>query len=118
MFYAEALAEYFIGTGALTIEYTVQFIYVLGAMMPLLAVEFAIGGALRGAGDTRFPLITTILGLLVMRCGLAAIAAYLGLPVIWVYAALIGDYVLKGVMLIWRFRQGRWKTIIPENPTY
>ena len=118
MVFAEALATYFIGDGELTIEYTVQFIYVLGAMMPLLAVEFAIGGALRGAGDTRFPLIATILGLLVMRCGLAAVAAYFGLPVIWVYAALIGDYVLKGAMLIWRFRQGRWKTIIPENPAY
>ena len=56
MIYAQALAKYFIGDGDLTIEYTVQFIYVLGAMMPLLAVEFAIGGALRGAGDTRFPL--------------------------------------------------------------
>ena len=118
MIYAQALAKYFIGSGDLTIEYTVQFIYVLGAMMPLLAVEFAIGGALRGAGDTRFPLIATILGLLVMRCGLAAIAAYLGLPVIWVYAALVGDYILKGALLIWRFRQGRWKTIIPENPVY
>jgi putative MATE family efflux protein len=118
MVFAEVLATYFIGDGDLTIEYTVQFIYVLGAMMPLLAVEFAIGGALRGAGDTRFPLITTILGLLVVRCGLAAVAAYFGLPVIWVYAALIGDYVLKGGMLIWRFRQGRWKTIIPENPAY
>ena len=118
MVFAEALATYFIGDGELTIEYTVQFIYVLGAMMPLLAVEFAIGGALRGAGDTRFPLIATILGLLVMRCGLAAIAAYFGLSVIWVYAALIGDYVLKGAMLIWRFRQGRWKTTIPENPAY
>ena len=50
-----------------------------------------------------------------MRCGLAAIAAYLGAPVIWVYAALIGDYVLKSIMLIWRFRQGRWKTIVPES---
>ena len=118
MVFAETLATYFIGDGDLTIEYTVQFIYVLGAMMPLLAVEFAIGGALRGAGDTRFPLITTILGLLVVRCGLAAVAAYFGLPVIWVYAALIGDYVLKGAMLIWRFRQGRWKTIIPEDPAY
>ena len=118
MVFAEALATYFIGDGDLTIEYTLQFIYVLGAMMPLLAVEFAIGGALRGAGDTRFPLITTILGLLVVRCGLAAVAAYFGLPVIWVYAALIGDYVLKGAMLIWRFRQGRWKTINPENPAY
>ncbi|MBL6815404.1 MAG: MATE family efflux transporter [Pseudomonadales bacterium] len=118
MVFAEALATYFIGDGELTIAYTVQFIYVLGAMMPLLAVEFAIGGALRGAGDTRFPLIATILGLLVMRCGLAAVAAYFGLPVIWVFAALIGDYVLKGAMLIWRFRQGRWKTIIPEHPAY
>jgi len=118
MYFAQALAEYFIGSGAQTIAYTVQFIYILGAMMPLLAVEFAIGGALRGAGDTRFPLITTILGLLVMRCGLAALAAYFALPVIWVYAALIGDYVLKGVMLIWRFRQGRWKTLIPDNPAY
>ena len=105
MIYAQALAKYFIGSGDLTIEYTVQFIYVLGAMMPLLAVEFAIGGALRGAGDTRFPLIATILGLLVMRCGLAAVAAYLGLAVIWVYAALVGDYILKGALLIWRFRQ-------------
>lgn len=118
MFYAQALAEYFIGTGPQTIAYTVQFIYILGAIMPLLAVEFAIGGALRGAGDTRFPLVATVMGLLVMRCGLAALAAYLGLPVIWVYAALIGDYVLKGMMLIWRFRQGRWKTIIPEKLPY
>jgi Na+-driven multidrug efflux pump len=86
-------------------------------MMPLLAVEFAIGGALRGAGDTRFPLVTTVLGLLVMRCGLAAIAAYLGAPVVWVYAALVGDYVLKSIMLIWRFRQGRWKTIVPDSYT-
>ena len=118
MIYAQALAKYFIGDGDLTIDYTVQFIYVLGAMMPLLAVEFAIGGALRGAGDTRFPLVATILGLLVIRCGLAAVAAYLRLPVVWVYTALVGDYILKGVLLVWRFHQGRWKTIIPANPVY
>ena len=93
---------------------TVQFIYLLGAMMPLLAVEFAIGGSLRGAGDTRFPLVATILGLLVMRCGLAALATYLGLAVFWVYAALVGDYLLKGSMLIWRFYRGRWKTVVPD----
>ena len=80
-------------------------------IMPLLAIDFAIGGALRGAGDTRFPLMTTILGLIVMRCGLAALATYLGLPVFWVYAALVGDYLLKGMMLVWRFYGGRWKTI-------
>ena len=115
--FAQQLAAYFIGDDAKTIEYTVQFIYLLGAMMPLLAVEFAIGGSLRGAGDTRFPLIATVLGLLVMRCGLAALAVYLQLAVFWVYAALVGDYVLKGTLLIWRFRKGKWKKIVP-NKTY
>ena len=83
--------------------------------MPLMAIEFAIGGALRGAGDTRFPLISTVLGLLVMRCGIAALATWMGLPVVYVYAALIGDYCLKGALLIWRFHQGRWKTVVSSE---
>ncbi len=31
-------------------------------MLPLLGVDMAIGGSLRGAGDTRFPLMTSFLG--------------------------------------------------------
>jgi putative MATE family efflux protein len=112
IFFAEALATFFLGDEPLTILYTVQFIYVLGSMMPLLAVDFAIGGALRGAGDTRFPLVATFLGLIGMRCGLAALATFMGLPVFWVYAALVGDYLLKAALLIWRFRSGRWRTIV------
>ena len=112
---ADELAAFFLGDASLTITYTVQFIYVLGAAMPLMAVEFALGGALRGAGDTRFPLMATIIGLLVMRCGLAAIATYLGLAVVYVYAALIGDYMVKGAMLVWRFRRGKWKTVVSNT---
>ena len=113
--FAEQLVTFFIGDEPLTIAYTVQFIYMLGAMMPLLAVEFAIGGSLRGAGDTRFPLMATVLGLLGMRCGLAALATYLGLPVVYVYASLIGDYLLKGALLIWRFHRGKWKTLVTSE---
>ena len=117
IYWANEMATFFIGDEPLTITYTVQFIYMLGAMMPLMAVEFAIGGALRGAGDTRFPLYATICGLLVMRCGLAAVFTYFGLPVVYVYAALIGDYILKGIMLLWRFHRGKWKTVV-ANPDY
>jgi putative MATE family efflux protein len=113
--FAKDLTSYFVGDEPLTIAYTVQFIYILGAMMPLMAVEFAIGGALRGAGDTRFPLISTILGLLVMRCGLAGLATYFGLPVVYVYASIIGDYLLKSTLLIWRFHKGKWKTIVSSE---
>lgn len=115
--FAADLAAYFIGDEPLTVRYTVVLIYVLGAMMPLLAVEFALGGALRGAGDTRFPLLATFLGLIGMRCVLAAAFTYLDLPVVWVYGAMVGDYLLKTVMLIARFRRGRWRTAVSmEEP--
>ncbi len=112
IYFARDLATFFIGNDPVTIQYTVEFTYVLGAMMPLMAVDFAIGGSLRGAGDTRFPMVTTFCGLIGMRCTLAAVFTYAGLPVRWVYAALIGDYVLKGIMQLWRFRSGRWKYIV------
>jgi len=108
---AEQLARFFLGDEPLTIRYTVEFTRILGAMMPLLAVEFAIGGSLRGAGDTRFPLIATFFGLIGMRCGLAALFTFLQLPVIWVYGAIVGDYLLKGALLLWRFHTGRWRTL-------
>ena len=111
-FFARDITGVVLSDEPLTAEYTVQFIWLLGAMMPLMAVEFTIGGALRGAGDTRFPLLATVLGLLVMRCGLAAVATYLELPVFYVYASLVGDYMLKGVMLVWRFHRGKWKTLV------
>jgi len=109
--FANELAGFFLGDESLTITYTVQFIYIMGAATPLMAIEFSIGGSLRGAGDTRFPLMATFLGLIGMRCGLAAIATYLGVPVFWVYAGLLGDYLLKGILLTMRFRGGRWKTV-------
>ena len=112
IYFARDLAAFFIGNDVDTIQHTVEFTYVLGAMMPLMAVDFAIGGSLRGAGDTRFPMLATFFGLIGMRCTLAAIFTYFGLPVRWVYAALIGDYVLKGAMLLWRFQSGRWKYVV------
>ena len=81
------------------------------AMLPLLGVDMAIGGSLRGAGDTRFPLITSFLGLIGVRCALAATFALLHVPVVWVYSSIIGDYMLKGSMLVLRFKSGRWKHV-------
>ena len=68
-----------------------------------------------GAGDTRFPLMTSFLGLIGMRCGLATLFVLLHLPVVWVYSSIIGDYMLKGSLLIWRFQSGRWKRVLPER---
>ncbi len=107
-YFAPELAHFFLGDEKLTVHYTTQLTYILAAMLPLLGVDFAIGGSLRGAGDTRFPLFSTFSGLIAMRCGLSAIFVLAGLPVVWVYASMIGDYILKASLLIWRFHSGRW----------
>ena len=114
--FAEPLARFFLGDEPLTVHYTVQMTWIMAAMMPLLAVEFGIGGSLRGAGDTRTPLIATFVGLIGVRCTFAALFTFLGLPVFWVYATLIGEYFVKSVMLLRRFRSGRWKTMARLEP--
>jgi Na+-driven multidrug efflux pump len=108
--FAEPIARFLLDDPEV-VRLTVVFIYILGAMQPLMAIEFTIGGALRGAGDTRFPLLTTITGLLLIRGSTAGIFLWLGLSVEWIFAALIADYIVKATMLVHRFRGGRWKTI-------
>ncbi len=97
------------------VAHTVTFIYIMSLAQPLMAIEFTLGGCLRGAGDTRFPLITTMVGLIGVRVGLAALFAYLGLSVDWIFGALIGDYIVKAIMIIVRFRSGKWKQIFSES---
>ena len=104
----------FMSKDPIVVGYTISFIYILGAMMPLMAIDFSIGGALRGAGDTRHPLRATLVGLIVMRCGLAILFAWLHFSVIWIYGALIGDYLAKGAILLMRYRSGRWRKVFQK----
>lgn len=97
------------------IRLTVAFIYIMALAQPLMAIEFTLGGCLRGAGDTRFPLLTTMCGLIGVRVLLAAIFTYMALPVTWIYGALLGDYLIKAVMLTHRFRSGKWKQIFVDS---
>ena len=93
------------------VSLTVVFIYILGLVQPLMAIEFSLSGALRGAGDTRWPLISVISGFIGVRLTLATLFWWLGLSVEWVYAALIGDYIVKSIVLTVRFGGGRWQTL-------
>jgi Na+-driven multidrug efflux pump len=81
-----------------------------------MAIEAALGGALRGAGDTRFPLFAVLAGLMGARVPLAALFAWRGWPVEWIYGALIADYVVKALLLTGRFRSGRWQHAVARPP--
>ena len=108
---AEPIARFVIDDDEV-VRLAVVFIYILALVQPLMALEFCLGGALRGAGDTRVPLVVVLAGMLVVRSSLAGLATWLGLPVEWVFAALIGDYMVKTILLARRFRSGKWQKAI------
>ena len=108
--FAEPVAAFMIDDPEV-VRLTVVFIFCLGACQPLMAIEFTLGGSLRGAGDTRFPLLVVLTGLVGVRVVLSAFFAWLALPVEWIFAALIADYLVKAGMLVFRFRSGRWQTL-------
>ena len=112
--FATEIAAYLIDDEEV-VRLTVAFIYIMALVQPLMAVEFTLGGCLRGAGDTRFPLITTMVGLCGIRVGLAGLFVLLDLSVEWIYAALIGDYLIKAIMLCYRFQGNKWQQVFHES---
>jgi putative MATE family efflux protein len=87
----------------------VSFIRVLAAAQPLMAIDFTLAGALRGAGDTRFPLVTVLVGFYGCRLGTAWVAAgWLQLGLFWLWCALLADYLVRCALKGVRFGRGRW----------
>ena len=69
-------------------------------------------GALRGAGDTRFPLLSLMTGLFVFRLGGALVLLHFFDPdIVQVWSCLLADYSVKAVLLLLRFHRGRWQDL-------
>ena len=105
--FAEPLARYMIDNDEV-VRLTVIFIWLLGSMQPLMAIEFSLGGALRGAGDTKTPLVITLTCLLFIRVFLAVIFFLLDARVEVIFSTLVADYVVKGFLYVARFKSDRW----------
>ena len=109
--YSRELSTFFINDVDV-VNKAVIFVWILGIMQPFMAIEFSIGGAVRGAGDTKSPLIITLIGLVLVRVPLALLFYNLGLSIEWIYATLIADYFLKGVLLAIRYKSRRWMKVL------
>ncbi|MEJ2734491.1 MAG: MATE family efflux transporter [Anaerolineae bacterium] len=84
----------------------------VGLIQPLLAASMVFSGGLRGAGDTRWPMMITGGSIWLVRLPLAYLFALVldwGLPGAWTALAL--DLSLRGLLNFLRFRGGRWKTV-------
>lgn len=81
-----------------------------GLAQPLLAISFVLNGALRGAGDTRWPMLVRLISTWLVRLPMALLlVSFWGLAGVWL--ALGADFGVQSVLSLWRFRAGRWKLI-------
>ena len=78
--------------------------------MPALASCMILAWALRGAGDTRWPMLFTWIGFFGVRIPLALLlTGWLGLFGAWL--AMCTDLYVRGLCVLWRFASGRWQGI-------
>lgn len=95
----------------LVIKYSSEYLKIVGLSQPFVAAWLILVGAMQGAGYTRWPMIVTVLALVVLRLPLAwFLTITLGLGPIGTWASLAASSVIVGLVLIWQFKRGTWKT--------
>ena len=85
---------------------------IAGVNQPFMALAMTLAGGLRGAGDTRSPVATAVVGVWLVRVPLAWALAYpagLGLRGIWI--TMIVDWAARTAVLGAVYLRGRWKAI-------
>ncbi|OPH61269.1 hypothetical protein BC351_15120 [Paenibacillus ferrarius] len=74
--------------------------------------QFVLGGALRGAGDTRYPLYSTLIGVWGVRVLLSYLFVYIfewGMFGLW--SAVACDQYLRSNLIYFRFKRMAWKHV-------
>jgi Na+-driven multidrug efflux pump len=85
--------------------------------MPALATINVLNGALRGAGDTRWPWLFVLIGFVGIRLPLTyylttpASAGGAGWGLLGAWTAMLADLCVRGLLVAGRFFQGGWKSV-------
>jgi putative MATE family efflux protein len=108
----------------------VAFVRVFGLGVAGFGIDRTMRGALRGAGDTRWPLYGMFIGIFLLRLPIAflalpvsfvvsvggvSLAPGLGLGVPAVFAAILVDFYAKAAVNTIRFASGRWQAIARQS---
>lgn len=108
--FAEPIAGLFV-TDEEVIDLAVTFVRVTAVATIGLGLDEAATGALRGAGDTRWPFYAALVGLY----GVALPVAYLGvatpLGVTALYLSLVGEMFVPAAITLYRYYTGTWRDV-------
>jgi Na+-driven multidrug efflux pump len=76
------------------------------------STQLSTAGALRGAGDTMYPLYASLFGIWVFRVFVAMLFVNVfGWGLVGAWVTLVLDQYARAVVVVLRFRTNKWKTI-------
>lgn len=85
---------------------------IIGLVQVSQSTAFILAGALRGAGDTKYPLYATFIGIWGFRVALSLLLVnvlHWGLLGAWL--AIAADQLMRSFLIVARYRSGKWKAI-------
>jgi len=92
------------------IDYGTLFLQIVAVLQIPLAITMVLSGSLKGAGDTRFLLLASIIGAWVVRVPLALLFGYgLHLPIAAVWMVMAMDWSVRMLLVVYRYRSERWQ---------
>lgn len=84
---------------------------IIALMQPMQSTQFILAGALRGAGDTRGPLLSSLIGIWGIRVILAKIFINMGFGLTGAWMAHACDQVFRSAFMYFRYNSGKWKKV-------
>lgn len=95
------------------VELGVPVLRLIAFAMPGLAASIVLTQALRGAGDTRVPVLFTWVGFVGVRLPLAYVLTHpaVGWGLLGAWVAMVTDIYVRGGFFVWRFAGGRWQAV-------
>lgn len=89
-----------------------KILKLIAIIQPFQSSQLILAGGLRGAGDTIWTLISTFIGILIVRVALAyyfVMHLELGLTGAWL--AMLIDQFIRWILITYRFKSNKWKAI-------
>jgi putative MATE family efflux protein len=112
-FGADWLASWFVSATQVQVaELAATLLRIVALALVPLGLLQVLTGALRGAGDTRWPLAFTFIGFVGVRLPLAWwLAIHCGWGVSGAWIAMAVDLTFRCALVVWRFEHGGWKRV-------
>ncbi len=111
LLFAKPLTTLFI-TDPEVIYWGTYCVFIAAFEQPTIAVAYILAGALRGAGDTRWPMYVTVVSVWIFRMPLVYLCVHTwGFSIVSVWIITAVDFLVRSLILWRRFRTGEWRRI-------